>query len=779
VNVPAPLSADDARLLRDVARLTARGAAGVPGLLQLFRQRSWTVRRAVVSALESQDTQGLSALAQALVGERSHEPTVAGIVDALSGASSAADELVRRLLSNAAPAVLCDAVQIAGRRRDHSAVARLVELTEHEDDNVVLAAVEGLGRLGGTEAVDRLLALAQGDNFFRAFPALEVLGNSREARALPTLQKLLQSPLYAPEATRAIGRIGQLSAVGPLVSALTTAPDSLVRVIALSLRAIQEAVEQNLGPGFAVSRAVREHGSPTLRAKVTRALSQANGADAAALGRLLIWLADEENVADFMPLLGAGDDMTLLAIEGLRKLSALDDPRVLSALEAGNSALRSRLLPALGGMAAADASISACLEDPQAPVRTLACHALAGGTAVSAVPALFRLLGDPDLGVVHAAVGAIQSLGSSETEQLALRAARSPHAGERRAGLRIVLYFGYAGARELALEALASSDERLRDVALSGLTALDDEPGVAAILIEATQHESARTRASAIRALGHTSASSEVERTLSSAHDDEDAWVRYYACQSQGRLRIGSAVSQLIARLEDPAGQVKMAAVEALAAIPDANAGDALRAAAQAVSLDLQRAAIVGMGARQDPALRPVVAAALSSPDPAIRLVATSSIAAFAGAEIELQQRAASDSDPGVRLAAIELLAGRDDAAATSALVRILERDPGSKAASAALGRNIDARIPTLLDLLGRASDGLARALVSVLSRADSRAARAALDVAFESSNGAARRATARVLGVLLDDAAKSSLTRAATLDSDLEVRRICTAAIA
>jgi HEAT repeat protein len=244
-------------------------------------------------------------------------------------------------------------------------------------------------------------------------------------------------------------------------------------------------------------------------------------------------------------------------------------------------------------------------------------------------------------------------------------------------------------------------------------------------------------------------------------------------------LRISSAVPQLIARLEDPAGQVKMAAVEALAAIPDANASDALRAAAQAVSLDLQRAAIVGMGARQDPALRPVVAAALSSPDPAIRLVAASSIAAFAGAEVELQRLAASDSDAGVRHAAIELLAARDDAAATSALVRILERDPSSKAASAALGRGIDARIPTLLDLLGRSSDGLARALVSVLSRADSRAARAALDVVFESSNVAARRAAARVLSVLLDEAAKSSLARAAALDSDLEVRRICAAAIA
>lgn len=779
MNVPALVSRDDARLLQEVARLSAQGADGVRGLLELFKARSWTVRRAVVTALEGQDAAGLRKLTCALVEQRSHEPTIAGIVDALSGAAADADELVRRLLHNATPAVLCDAIQIVGRRRDPSAVRRLIELTAHVDDNVVLAAVEGLGRVGGVEAVERLLELAEGGNFFRAFPSIEVLGNAREARALPALQRLLKTPLYAPEAARALGRIGALSAVPALVQAAATAPDSLLRVLAHSLGAIQEAVEQNVGPGAAVSRTVLEHGSPTLRAKVTRALSQADGADAAALGRVLIWLADEESVDDLIPLLAGAADLSALAVEGLCKLGALDDPRVLSALETGSSELRARLLPVLGGIAAANAAILTCLKDPQASVRTLACHALARGTAKSAVSELFELLRDPDLGVVHAAVGAIQSLGSDETQRRALHLARSSDAAERRAALRIVLYFGYPGSRELALEALSTSDERLRDVALGGLPALDDDDGVSAILIAAALHESPRTRASAVRALGHTALSPQVEQALSSAHADPDPWVRYYACQSQGRLRIASAVPQLIARLDDPAGQVKMAAVEALAAIPDPAAAEALRAAAASENHDLQRAAIIGMGTRPDAALRPVVAAALSSRDPAIRLVATSSIAAFAQAEVELRQVAVSDSDAAVRNAAIELLASRDDAAATSALVHVLEADPSSRAASAALSRTIDRRIPTLLELLTPAGEGLARALVGVLSRAESRAARAALDAAFLSSNVSARRAAARALSAILDDAARSSLARAATLDSDREVRRVCAAAIA
>jgi HEAT repeat protein len=411
-------------------------------------------------------------------------------------------------------------------------------------------------------------------------------------------------------------------------------------------------------------------------------------------------------------------------------------------------------------------------------VRTLACHALARGHTSSAIPRLFQLLTDTDLGVVHAAVGAIQSLGSAATEGLALAAARSANAAERRAGLRIVLYFGYAESLQLAEDALGSSDERLRDVALGGITALDD-PGVIELLFQAARHASARTRASAARALGHTALSPSVAAVLHEAQGDPEPWVRYYACQSQGRLRIAEAVPELIASLSDAAGQVRMAAVEALAAIPGAAAASALAEASRSPSQDLRRAALLGIGARKDAALRPSLTEALASADPAIRLVAASGIAEFPGAEVELEQLAATDPDAGVRHAAIELLAGRQGEQDTAALMRILARDPSAQLVCSALARNLTARLPTLLRALDRANDVLARSLVGVLSRVDSRAARDALDVAFESNNVAARRAAARVLSVTLDDAAKASLARAATLDLDPEVRRICAAAIA
>ena len=59
------------------------------------------------------------------------------------------------LCESDSPAILCDAAQILGRRESARSVPELQRLTEHADDNVALAAVEALGRIGGREALGR------------------------------------------------------------------------------------------------------------------------------------------------------------------------------------------------------------------------------------------------------------------------------------------------------------------------------------------------------------------------------------------------------------------------------------------------------------------------------------------------------------------------------------------------------------------------------------------------------------------------------------------------
>ncbi len=85
--------------------------------------------------------------------------------------------------------------------------------------------------------------------------------------------------------------------------------------------ALDESAEQ--GVESAVGRAVREHAGPMLRARVARALTDADEQETIALGRLLVWLASEDSISDFRRLLRGREEVSVLALAGLRKLSAL------------------------------------------------------------------------------------------------------------------------------------------------------------------------------------------------------------------------------------------------------------------------------------------------------------------------------------------------------------------------------------------------------------------------------------------------------------------------
>ncbi len=91
-------SSDEQAALAEAERLVQPDVAGTERLIELLSHRSWTVRRAAVAALSRGSTESLARSVAALIEQRSSEPVVAGLVDALSGASPDADPLIRALL---------------------------------------------------------------------------------------------------------------------------------------------------------------------------------------------------------------------------------------------------------------------------------------------------------------------------------------------------------------------------------------------------------------------------------------------------------------------------------------------------------------------------------------------------------------------------------------------------------------------------------------------------------------------------------------------------------
>ncbi|HWP05851.1 MAG TPA: HEAT repeat domain-containing protein, partial [Polyangiaceae bacterium] len=679
--------------------------------------------------------------------------------------------------------VVCDAVQILGRREAASAVPVIEALTRHADDNVALAAVEALGRIGGKAAIDSLLAMVRGRNFFRTFPTIDVLGRSGDPRVLGTLLELSQESLYASEAVRALGRLGDPAAASPLILLLERAPENLVRTIAVALVAIHEHAKRRFATGVAVERVLLNATSlPELRAKLVDSIRRADPVEQAAVAEILAWIGEESTVPALVSLLEAAGTVAQVAATSLRKLVGVAEPQLLDALRTGLTPRKRLLIPLLGGRPGARDALVACLSDEDPGVRALACDALARGGDVSVCGALFTLLGDPDGRVAQAALGAIQSLGSVETKELALAAAENPDVRVRCAALRIIGYFAYPEGFEFLARGASDGDERVRDAAIAGLP-LFEEPRSIELLIQAAHHETTRTRTAAIRALGHTTprgtGAALVLGELRSALRDSNPWVRYYACQSLGRLRDDGATEALAALLTDESGQVRVAAVDALAHLHGPRAFEVLATAVDSEDPDMHRAALVALGISKRPEGLPMLLAAVRTGQTPTRLVALSALAELGVPEaVAAVARATEDRDEGVRSAAAGFLAARSDDVATRELIELVIKHPTRESLVHALARPAEGRVAAIVSALGHADDAVASALVGCLARMGSVEAVTAIRATLEAPNDAARRASALALVLLHDAESAPLLERAALNDADPEVRRICTAAL-
>jgi HEAT repeat protein len=756
-------------------RLLATGQVGVDELVARLSEPAWAVRRAVIAALASLGDEALPALLGVLTKDRRDETVLAAAVDALVASTGAVAEAIAPLAKAEDPAIVADVAQVLGRRIDPQGLPVLVRLTQHPNDNVAVAAIEGLGRTGGRAAVEPLIAAVGSGNFFRVFPAIDVLGRSGDPRAVEPLTALLGNRHYALEATRALGRTGDRNAVAPLGRMLVagTLPDARVAALAIAdLRARYEARFATVTPIEESLRGAVDPRAATRR--LDQAIASAEGAERAAIATVLGMLRDDAAVPALMRLLSdRAPAVGEAAAEALRSIGRESGEAILAAIRAGDPRHRKLLLPLLSAAPVTD-DVETCLQDADPEVRAAACEALARIGNPAAVPALFAALEDPNPGVVQSAVAAIQSLGSPDTERRAIEAARSPNPSVRRWGLRILAYFGSSAALDVCLEGLADEDPRVRDSAIYGLPFIDDVRAKEA-LFELARAPVPRTRSAAVRALGQIPNDARVQAVLLRALTDPDPWVRYYGCQSLGRVGAEAAAEPVARLLADEAGQVRVSAVEALSHFTSQVAHDALVTAARAEDDDVRRAALVGLGMMKRPESLPALLEATRSTETATRLVALSALAPFDGSEVTAAlASAASDPDEGIRSAAIGFLAGRPGREATTVLIDLLRRSPASPRLHQAVALPTPERIPGIFEALRTADDELAPLLTSALARMGRADAMTVLARVMSLPHVPARKAAAMTLAGLGTREALDTLMGAAAADPDPEVRRIC-----
>ena len=768
------LTAGERRQIDHIDELVALGAAAVPELIAAMSDPSWTVRRATLAGLAALGDDASRPLCAWLRDRRTSEQAIAAAVDALVGSIGGTTVAeVMMLLGDPRPAVVADAAHILGRRRAVEATAALGVLIDHADDNVAVAAIEALGAIGGSAAVEPLIGAIARKSFFRTFPALQVLPKTGDPRVIAPLAELLGDEAYRLEAARALGRTGSALALAPLASLLHAGGgDPMVRLVALALADLVARAGWN-GTADRVVGELRRVIAPSLD-RFIGALRTTDPQERVAIA----WLLGRIGGASALPALSRLlDDPALAATatEAIQHIGRAHDTAMIEALHADDPAARIAVLPIVGSRRAAP-DVSALLDDDEPEVRARACEALARIGETAAVPRLFELLGDPSPRVAHAAAAAIQSLGTAGTPALVIAALGAGTQAVRRQALRIIGTLGCDGAYDAVRAAADDPDRRIAELAVAALAVLEDAR-VDPALAELAAGPDEAVRGAAMRAIARR-AGADAAALLARGTADEAAWVRYYACQGLGR--IGQAAPLLIERLADATPHVRIAAIEALAHIQTDAAWRALCSMVGSPDPDQERAALVGIGLHATAAALPFLLAATASADAATRLIALSGLAARREPEaLAALGAAAHDAAPEIQEAALSLLGERDDRAAADVLVAIALTSEPEHPAHRALSWPGAARSAAIQARLGEASDRDADVLVAALARMGDDAAITALFASLELANPAVRRAAATALIAIGAPGARGRVTQLASHDPDLGVRRASAAAAA
>jgi HEAT repeat protein len=586
----------------------------------------------------------------------------------------------------------------------------------------------------------------------RAFAA-ELLGRVGGAKAVPALLETAQAVRTEDSdvreiALRALARIADPRAVGPLVEALSSADPWLTARIAEILASHGDAVVDPLIELLTHSschpaRAWAAHILGEVRAQrafpaLVRGLGDADdevrGRSATALGRLgdrrAVNHLLERLLTDPVPFVRARIAATLGQFGGPevidRLIRALRDPawwvrvRSVEALE--------RIGPA------AEAPLLVALDDPDREIRSRVAAGLerlgvadelaraieAGQDSTDATELLIRLCaaGTPELlrelvrhpspKVREAVITAIrQGRRTDLAGELMQTASQDIDPSLRALALETLRSLRFGKAVVAATTRLADSDERVRTAAIRLIGELGGQDSVQ-LLREQTGAPEAAVRSVAARALGALGAGS-AQTEFFMLLGDLDPTVRKAALIGAAEAGIRPLVPAIIKLLDDDDIAVRCAAAEALGVLGGELAVPALLRVFPPAPPALREAILAAVTRLDVGAVHGLIEALLQSPDAESQIAVTRTLANLrVSGSVNVLDRLSRSPQPWVRVGAIEALgrcgrvAGRDRDICLSVVAAGL-RDPHEDVRAGA----IDAGVRLGLEDEGRTVIGL------------------------------------------------------------------------
>jgi HEAT repeat protein len=522
------------------------------------------------------------------------------------------------------PDVVIACMEVLSEGGDRTARPLFERMSEHTDPNLAAAAVEALGRLGDKSAVPVVMrALGRGP--WQRMAAIASLGELQDRRATSILVTALDDADECDLATAALGRLGDPTAIVPLLAfAERTRRKSSFQKVVLALAQLVEG-ESVLGAD--VGNALRRLCSGARYADLEQLLATGEQQHARAAARVLL----------AANALGQGLERILLrsasAPEDWADLLSVVRPRVEQELQNllnhTQPEVRIQALLVANRAPLALRAVMRCAEQGDARARVAACGLLGrAGSAQATGVLIARLSGDAEP-EREAALGALIALGAG-AHPILLTALET----EQRPEVRALLLRALAGAARVDAGPLAerivswANSERgaVRRAALAVCAAMASVDARRALEAALDDSDSA-TGADAANLLVRSGHVQPVLQRLEREHASRFAWIStlgrpggllsvqplirlYTTAQPHERVAIVTALSRigsseanrfLLGKLRDPEGAIRRVAVESVCTGSERLELSALEELARDGEWAIRKNAVLGL-AKHEPA---------------------------------------------------------------------------------------------------------------------------------------------------------------------------------
>lgn len=549
----------------------------------------------------------------------------------------------------------------------------LIDLLSHPDSNVAQAAIETLGKLRAREAVSRLLDILECD-FWLQFAAIAALGEIGDQRAVPRLLALLEDELCQNEVLEALGKIGDLETLGPLISLWEKTEHLLFRDrltmavarIASGHSAGSARMEAYLGEHFQSQEDIAK-----ARRYLLGALGPLTQEEMVSLPELAL-----RNAAVYwlMRLPGAPEDLAPL----VSQLKDIDlQKNLLSAFEAlgarGIPALRTglrdsepevrRLSARLLGRLADRPSLpilSSMLSDPVYEVRLAAAEALGNLGEAQVLPSLLPLLGAPDAELRDTAVRALARL---EREVLIPPLVKYLEVAQEdfwSAALELVALAPDPRLVPFIRRALSSKEPQVVRAAIRAASR-SSEIDLLAEVGPLLESESSAVRVQAIDALGTSGRPEAVDLLLPRLQGPETE--RYFIVRALGDLRATRATQVILDNFASFDPRIRLAAIDALGRIGGELAEAFLVRCLEGPFAEERRAAAAALSQQRPPSREELFLALAEDADWRLRNIAAYALGACQSEAARRQlKRLVKDRESVVARTALEALQRQETA---------------------------------------------------------------------------------------------------------------------